>query len=56
MAFQSHLNHLPIIGKLTFLDRNSQAQKFNIIETKEQIHIGRLHHLPYPGDMIIVYS
>ncbi|MFQ6040981.1 MAG: hypothetical protein ACE5PV_09005 [Candidatus Poribacteria bacterium] len=46
MAFQSHLSHLPIIGKLIFIDKRNQAQRFNIIDKREQIRIGRLHHLP----------
>ncbi|HIE25834.1 TPA: FHA domain-containing protein [Candidatus Poribacteria bacterium] len=45
MAFQSHLSHLPIIGKLIFIDKRDQAQRFNIIDKGEQIRIGRLHHL-----------
>jgi hypothetical protein len=45
IAFQSHPTNFPIIGKLVFIDKKSQAQRFNIIGKKEQIRIGRLHHL-----------
>ena len=46
IAFQSHPTHFPIIGKLVFIDKKSQAQKSHIIDKKEQIRIGRLYHLP----------
>jgi hypothetical protein len=45
IAFQSHPTNFPIIGKLVFIDKKSQAQRFNIIGKKEQVRIGRLHHL-----------